>query len=362
MTKKKKTMVPVLCRCCETKYLLEDYTYFLKTFAKSLGVVSESTTEEVLQNCLAKLEHLYQSTKIKIEHDDKNLLTTILNKLSEEISKLFNETNTTIKLDCISNVYILLNYFRALLNSKLPPIDRLTKVALKKKYCLEEKTTFEALLLSYKLQNDVYSDSKKTLSPFCGIITEHIRTLEEKDVDLGKYIAVRPENISYETIRKSITNGFSSILSPKRIMEIYTELNETVHSLLSTEILNSKNQISITASSLKSSLESFVNTLTSYRYLYPDIIEPLLCNVMQVMYGFKLKIELLKKLKLRHQHLNINIEKNLVKLVKLPSIDKEDHNYPNIISMYTSESMQNFLKIILKNDQFEALPTEKNFR
>lgn len=353
----------MLCfRCCETKYLLEDYAQFLQTFAKSLGVASESASEQLLQNCLIQLEQLYQSTKIKVEHEDKNMLATILKQLSEEISKLLNETNVTVKLDSISNVYILLNYFKALLNSKLPPVDRLIKVALKKKYCLEEKTTFEALLLSYKLQNDVYSDSKKTLSPFCGIISERIKSLEEKDADLGKYVAIRPEEISYETVAKSINNGFSSVLSAKRIMEVYTKLNQTIHSLLTTQSFDPKNQINVTVLSLESSLESFNNTLMSFRYSYPDIIEPLLCNVTEVLYGLKLKIGLLKKLKLRYQHTNIDIQKNLVRLVKLPCIDKEENNYPNVISMYTSEIMQNFLEIILKNDQYNALPKEKSFR
>lgn len=156
----------------------------------------------------------------KIRHPETDVLSEIMQQLRVESLKIetgcvINKENKMQQLDYVANIYILLNLFKALLNSKLPPIDRLTKVTFKKNYALKEKTLFENLLKSFEMQNEIYSNTAKTLHPLCAIIETKIANLREKIVQFGKYIAVRPEDVKYASVIKvsQLRMKFSGVTS-----------------------------------------------------------------------------------------------------------------------------------------------------
>lgn len=183
----------------ELNYLSRELADFAIKLSATLQINSCNGDYTItLKSCLEKLnETLDKKDKTSV------LLVEILRELLLESPKLetINKNNCHLaKLHLIANLYILINLFKSLLNSNLPPVDRLIKLTFKKKYANIERENFRNLLSTYELQNDVYSNSRNNLHPLCENIKEKIVKIDEEIVNFDKYVAVRPENLTYATV------------------------------------------------------------------------------------------------------------------------------------------------------------------
>lgn len=107
-----------------------------------------------------------------------------------------------------ANAYFILGYLKALLCSKIPLIDPVLKVALKKKYSLEEISDVETLKANYELLNLVHSDTPKTVHAYCVLLSKRIDELRGKVEKYEEYVAVRPVDVSYKSLASVITFAF----------------------------------------------------------------------------------------------------------------------------------------------------------
>lgn len=190
----------------ECKYIMNRLITFLEDLGASLNMPLNLMPEEKFWFCIAQIKNVYEKFEFADRVDDKDVFVTILQELELEFGKFNEESDVIIKLDRISNVYILLNLVKSLLNSKLPMIDRLAKIKFKKNYAIREKENLEAFLQSFKLQNEIYSNSHDTLHPLCNEIVRKIDELKNEIDRFGKYVAVRPDNLKYTTVIKVSVN------------------------------------------------------------------------------------------------------------------------------------------------------------
>lgn len=270
------------------------------------------------------------------------------------------ENSFLVKAKSIANSFFILGYLKALLNSKIPLIDPVMKVSLKQKYCLEEISDLEKLKRNYELQNLIYSDSPKTLHSYCVLLTAKIEELKKKIEKYEKYVAVRPAEISYKSLSevmwrcdwckrnfhvvcfslKVINHAFATILSGERVLDVYNEINYATQ--VTSEQLKIKKAIQKCASSVLS-LENFINELSRYRFTHRDIVEALLSNIMEHLYGFKLQIDLLRHLCVCGADLQTSLEK----FVQFPSLDETQNDFLGHINFYLKGDL---MQVVLRNE------------
>lgn len=139
---------------------------------------------------------------------------------------------------------------------------------------------------------------------------------------------------------QTIAHGFSFVISGRRMLNLYNAM----------KLHQQPNQTTVNnAKSIETSLQNFINSLKNYRYLYPDIIEPLLCNVMELLYGLKLKISVLEKA-LKEQKYGKDVQENVVNLVKFPNLNSKFNNYESIAESYVSHQMQELIGGLLESE------------
>lgn len=80
------------------------------------------------------------------------------------------------------------------------------------------------------------------------------------------------------------------------------------------------------------SYENFVIKLSAYRYTYPDIVEPLLSNIMELLYGMKLNLDNIKSAISRY-NLRSDVQNKLIGLIKFPTVSSMQNGYENHISL-----------------------------
>lgn len=180
----------------ETKYLQNRLEDLAGSLAKAYKLNSEpkNNIKQIFEDTI----RIFQNTKAK----QSDYLVAILQEILVENNKLCTENKLLQQLNCIANLYILLNLFKSQLNANLPPIDRLTKLTFKKRYAIIEKENFLNLMTSYEMQNDLYSNSRQTTHPLCECIRRKVEEIDERIVTFDKYVAVRPENLNYTTVIK----------------------------------------------------------------------------------------------------------------------------------------------------------------
>lgn len=100
------------------------------------------------------------------------------------------------------------------------------------------------------------------------------------------------------------------------------------------------------------SFEHFINEVSKYRYTYPDVVEPLLSSFMEFLYGFKLKIDILKH-SLALNNAGSEVQHHLECLVKLPTLDANQNDYLDHINSYLNGSIFQSLQQSFKENEEE---------
>lgn len=327
-----------------TTYLKNEFIKLMEQFLQVLDVKLSESTElsQKLNLCVESIKNLK-----KMQNTDKEYLIDLLNNCYLENRMALQDHN----FSATANAYFILGYLKALMCSKIPLIDPVLKVSLKKKYCLEEIADMEILKANYELFNLVYSDSPKTVHAYCKILSEKIVELKAKVEKYEKYVAVRPVDISYKALAdvrifilvfcrngcigflfQVINHAFSTILSPEKVLGIYKEIKDK--SLKFSEIKH----IVFKCASNVLSLENFINELLKYRFTYRDIVEPLLSNLMEYLYGFKLQADVLKHI-LSVCMFGSKFQSDLEKFVQFPTLNKNQSDFLLHIDSYLNGSL-----------------------
>lgn len=147
-----------------------------------------------VSKCVDYIEH-----NKNMQGKDKENIIDLLNSFCLEAT-VATSRNFAEKANSIANMYFILGYLKALLSSKVPLIDPVLKISLKKKYCMEEITHAEALKNNYEVLNLIYSDSPKTIHAYCKLLALKIEGLRSKINKYEKYVAVRPSETSYKSL------------------------------------------------------------------------------------------------------------------------------------------------------------------
>lgn len=109
----------------------------------------------------------------------------------------------------------------------------------------------------------------------------------------------------------------------------------------------SKYEFSIT------SYENLLQEWTKFRNSYPDIIEPLLSNVTEFLYGFRIKVSLLNKLLIEYENIlmDIDIHEDMANFIKFPLLDNNQMDYEKHLDLLTSKKLNNYIEKILDESE-----------
>lgn len=183
----------------ELEYLHKSYSEFVSHLSSSLEITDAQniTSKAIIELCITNIEEAYRGCQTKENTNDKNNLISLLQQCTEEVNRLDEDNDFIVRMNTISNVYFLLSYLKLLFNSKVPTIDPVAKIQLKKQYALEEIDDLGLLKDSYKFQNEVFSCTNKTLHPHYKVLENKITSVTKKFEEYGKHVAVRPNDLSY---------------------------------------------------------------------------------------------------------------------------------------------------------------------
>ncbi|KAJ8929687.1 hypothetical protein NQ314_017614 [Rhamnusium bicolor] len=356
----------------EKEYVLRIFKIFIIQFATSLNIedTNGKTLQQITSKCIETLRQLSQSSSLADPNNDTPKFIKHLQMCSVTITKLSNSSDINNTLLLISDLYMELSYIKATFNSKLSVIDPLAKKALKKEYCLKAIDTFKNMKRCYELQNELYSNTDQTIHAYYAPIKQIISELEVKDEELGKYVAVRSKDVMYETVLRVVNHAFATILSENYVNKTSCALS--YHILNVIDAISRKEDIDYRyfvaqLNQHESTVSSYENLIHEWNQLcntYPDIIEPLLSNVVEFLYGLKMKLSLLRKVIAEYENmkLDINVKEDLLNLVKLPVLDESQNSYCKHIEMMTSKRINTFVSQILENEEFPHVKDLENFR
>lgn len=170
------------------------------------------------------------------------------------------------------------------------------------------------------------------------------------------------------TIFQQIKYAFASIFKASILKDL--ETCDDLILAIKTEGFNDstvekiQRHIKIFQSSLPS-FEKIIQDWKQYRGSYPDIVEPLLANVAQFLYGFKLKLFSIKRVfvKLTYATLyEIDLETELTNLVVFPSLNGNTASLNGLVDCYTLQRTGPFVANILCAQQPNYIKEETNVK
>lgn len=165
--------------------------------------------------------------------------------------------------------------------------------------------------------------------------------------------------MNFFRIFKALNHAFSTILSEETVSKNIKHLNSLILDItdaaaykqtLDKNVYNSKlaeYEFSI------SNYENLIQEWTKFRYSFPDIIEPLLSNVAEFLYGLRMEVSLLKKLLIEYDFLmmEVDIQEIFLYFIKFPVLDNTQNDYNKHLEMLTDKKMSNLIEKILHNPE-----------
>ncbi|XP_057664406.1 midasin [Diorhabda carinulata] len=313
------------------------YKKFLLEFTHSLKLEMEIEDNESPQY----LTELIITHIKKLQHEINNIELLTLSKKLKDCLNHFEKINEASAFEDIviniSSCYQIISFLKALFNSKLSTIDPLTKKTLKCNYYSEALEMLKILKACYDNLNSIYSNRKETRHANCEYIEEELIILKEKFDELSKYVAYRPDNIFYDQVSETINHAFSTIFSEDFVIEV----NDTNREVL---IKERSNKVA--------SYENLIHGLSEFRNSFPDIVEPLLCNISEYLYGYKLYLSAIKMQEAKAKQLYALMQYDIASLVKFPC----DNQKCNL------SFMNKVVKYFLNEDGQQYIQEQENFR
>lgn len=157
-------------------------------------------------------------------------------------------------------------------------------------------------------------------------------------------------------------------MSPEFFVSIYEKINkfffvlrkaiveeDTINILEFSDILS---QIT----SWLHSQENALAKINKYKIGYPDIIQPILNNINELSYGMRLLHAILKKLMIKYDHKNNDLDKFMVNLVKYPILHENSPSVLNMVKLCTENSYNKIFLKILNSDATTNLAKQEHLR
>ncbi|XP_064213116.1 midasin isoform X2 [Tribolium castaneum] len=340
-------------RANECEFVCQSFEGFIAMISESLGLKT-GDFHQLVAICLRELE------------------TVCTDELSESFlghlrncAKTYRSLNECedfhLSLLYVHDMHVELSYAKAILNSRLPLIDPSVKKALKKKYSVETIRSFEDLRDSFVQMNEVYSGNVKTLHSHYKPVVDMIQTLNIRNEQLGSYVAVRPREVLYEDVVKVVNHAFSTILSCRYVDGIIQNVDSVVRDLIRGEWTPDSERILKQYESSLSSYSNLINEWSKYAPSYPDVIEPLLSNLSEFLYGLKSNLALVRKLVLRHEcaKFGFDMQDELGALVAIPSLDRQHIRYESLIESYSKPQVHKFIDYALGSEENANVKKER---
>lgn len=340
----------------DLKYIVKSFKIFVETLAKTLNVEESETLCGKVYAIIEKINAMFvDRIDSKEMLGNKDNFVKYLEQITEELLQIGRTKNDIKLLFHIANIYCLLNYCKAILNTQLQVIDPLQKIVLRKEYCGEERKICEDMKGTYEKMNQIYSPSEKTLHPYCKIMGMKIKQYEEKEAELSKLVAMRPEDLFYSTLVKDVTHNFGTLLSNEYFSKLYTKICNKIKHLMDaidnnqTVDLQDYSHLLREIDSWLNSQENAFSKISIYRIGYPDIVEPILTNISEMSYGFKLLNTVLKKSMLKYEYNGYDLNAYVTNLIKFPSIHEECASELGVMEVCTEKKYLGLIKRILES-------------
>nr|XP_023017788.1 midasin [Leptinotarsa decemlineata] len=355
---------------CEITNITRVHNHFIQEVSRTLKIglaqddTSHSSTLKLIES-LKKMEGMNKPS----DHKEMYKFTNHLQNCCMNLKKLENSISNNEKILTVSDLYMEMGFLKAILNSKLSPIDPLVKKILKRQYCTKATEVFESMKKCYEWQNEIYSNSVETIHAYCEPLKAMIGELEIKNEKLSEYVAVRPESVAYESIFRVVKHAFNTILSEDNVTKTISSLNHSILKILTAHSEKADIDYKVVSDLARQETsvviyENLIHEWSLYESSYPDIIEPLLSSIAEFFYGLKMKLSLLKKCLAEYKYMKcgININEDLLNLVKLPIIDEKQSEYTSYLEKFTNKRINNFLDCVLEDADQPYIKDQENYR
>ncbi|XP_060523118.1 midasin [Cylas formicarius] len=238
---------------------------------------------------------------------------------ARDIYDAFISVATTLGMDSkmrvVADLHIGLGYARAYLHSRLPSVDPLAKKAMKTVHLSKVIGMFGQMKRSFEVQRDVLG----VAHPYLDALHAAATKLEHKIDEMTEGVAVGPKEVLYDYVVQQIRHAFDNILNAT-LLKNNREINELLNGIDDEETRNGLKTHIGKMEALIPCVETIVNDWKPYRYSYPDVFEPLLSNVAQLLYGLKIKLFVCK----RRIHRAVQFEELAIASLQFPSPNPDD--------------------------------------
>uniref|UniRef100_A0AAR5QJL7 VWFA domain-containing protein n=1 Tax=Dendroctonus ponderosae TaxID=77166 RepID=A0AAR5QJL7_DENPD len=327
-----------------------------------------------LKNVLDRLKNCLKLSNISLDNFSYNdFKDPVLRKTIEQVQSSYHKFKTALastqredsSFSYVADIHLNLGFAELYLNSLLPRVDPLAKKAMKKNHIVSVISMFEQMKLSFESQNAVFSNEDYK-HPYVQPIKEMIENLQSRLQKCGESSNIGVKSCSYNQVVQQVTHARSSIFK-LTVLDDINDCTKMVEKLpnqpYSEEVMNKiQYYIDIFESSVPS-FDTIIQDWNQLRGFYPDIIEPLLGNIFQFLYGFKLKLFWIKREVLKFQYniqFKVNLENELLKLAELPSLNGNVATLNVLVESHTIQREGPFMNYILCAEQ-PAYVKEKEY-
>ncbi|KAL1494716.1 hypothetical protein ABEB36_010268 [Hypothenemus hampei] len=277
----------------------------------------------------------------KLSEANKNIncsdseFQSVLEKIRFKYKKLNENCPHDLCLSLIGDVHMNLSFAELYLNSLLPKIDPLAKKTMKKSHVMSVLTMFEQMKCSFELQSQLFINNstgdyvKDHSHPYIQQINNMIQELKKRLDCFGDDATKLDGNITYSYVVQQIRHAYNNVLKSSILNDV-----ARCDEILDTS--KHKEEIRYFIESFESILLSLDRILLNFKQFsssYPDIMEPLLANIAQFLYGFKIKLFYFKR-KLSELKSVRNVEQEILTLLKLPSLNKDISDLDSLANFY----------------------------
>ncbi|XP_066138163.1 midasin [Euwallacea fornicatus] len=332
-----------------------------------------SVQKEILDfNVKTFLDRIQSALNSSISNQISNsVLHALVANIEAQYQKLIKYfrslENRDFLLSCLADIHLNLGFAELYLNSLLPRIDPLAKKAMKKNHLVSVVSMFEQMQKSFELQSSVFSKEEGCRHPYYNVILELITNLKLKVDKYGDNTNAGVKTYAYSYVVQQIKYASSNVFKTSILEDINTctGLLNDIKSTYSDSIRDKIQRfIDIFQTSI-TNYDKIFQDWQQYRGSYPDIVEPLLANICQFIYGFKLKLFWIKRELIKVEYeakFKFDLETELLRLVALPSLSKDVPSLNILVDHYTAQRNGPFSSYVLRPEQASYIKNDADVR
>ncbi|XP_063385869.1 midasin [Cydia fagiglandana] len=298
----------------------EQLMFFLQSiiFSKQSDK-SYATLQDYLKDHPALTEMIGETNRVFI---------TLQQSLNQNLKSSIEKTKIKV---LTAELSLLTGLIMVKIMSEVNPVDQVEKYKLKVKYIEEDIEVFEALLSAYYMHGlvsgsvsennliekasdvsvesyDRDSEKRKGLEkvhPYCSVLLQLRDDISAKIHKYAEGNTFRPKEPSYNVFAKDCRHFAKSVLAPRSIADLSTNLRRTCSELLHILQTNIPNKTSMqqaqtvlkeTASWLYSVNAFYKKIESSYSNAFPDLAIPLQSSVSEVIHSVTSLSDLIREL------------------------------------------------------------------